>query len=370
MTDFMDAWKISEKDFPHDGTAAEKLAFCVRYAVLSPSTYNTQPWFFAIRNDTLDLYADRRYGLPVTDPDDRGLEISCGAALYNLRLALRYFGYEENTVLRPDAADDDLMARVALVGPRKQDMRPDEKSMFSVLTRRHMNWGAFVDKAVPDPLRRTLESAVANHESVWLHVCTPEERTEILHILAEGDHIQSGDKHFRRELAAWITPRRAGGGDGIPTESARYSKVMSSLSPHILRRFEGHPNCAANDDQLESGAPLVLVLGSRKGGVMARIQVGETLMKLLLTAETQGLAASPLNQPCEVPELRLRLHDVLHQQGRAQYILRIGYGGKPVYTPRRPLEAVMRIEGKARRPELAVPAAGVLGRVRRLFSPN
>ena len=40
MADSSDAWRVSEHDFPQEGTPAEKLAFCVKYAVLAPSTYN------------------------------------------------------------------------------------------------------------------------------------------------------------------------------------------------------------------------------------------------------------------------------------------------------------------------------------------
>jgi len=48
-------------------------------AILAPSSHNTQPWRFAVRERTIDLYADRTRALPVNDPDDRELTISrCG----------------------------------------------------------------------------------------------------------------------------------------------------------------------------------------------------------------------------------------------------------------------------------------------------
>jgi len=85
-------WNVSAGDFPEDGDAAERLTFLLRYAVLAPSGHNTQPWLFCVRDDIVDLYGDRAQALAVVDPDDRELTISCGAALFNLRVALRRFG--------------------------------------------------------------------------------------------------------------------------------------------------------------------------------------------------------------------------------------------------------------------------------------
>ena len=85
----LEVWDVSEHDFPRTGTLADKLEFCLRYAILAPSTHNNQPWYFVVDNDTVSLYADRRYALPVVDPDDRQLLMSCASALFNLRLAIR-----------------------------------------------------------------------------------------------------------------------------------------------------------------------------------------------------------------------------------------------------------------------------------------
>src|SRR5215470_2361610 len=86
---------VSEGNFPTSGTPAEQLCFLLNYAVLAPSEYNTQPWLFKVSERTVELYADRARRLPIVDPEDRELTISCGAALFNLRVALRHFGYAD-----------------------------------------------------------------------------------------------------------------------------------------------------------------------------------------------------------------------------------------------------------------------------------
>ncbi len=343
MRDFLDAWNVKEKDFPKDGSSAEKLAFCARYAILAPSTYNTQPWYFRISGDTLSLYADRRYALPVIDSDDRELTLFCAAALYNLRLAIQNFGYSALTEILPDPKDQDLLARVKL--GEKKEPTTAEKELFSVLTKRHFNRGAFTAKDVPDEALTQIKNAAAE-EGGWLHICDDIERGIVLQMVIEGDHMQTSKKNFRRELAAWVNPRRAISGDGLPQFGQSFAHVMGQMNPQIIRRFEVDGDVPANDAQLSEGTPVLAILGSKSGGTVETLHAGQAMMRLLLRAQKLGLSVSPLNQPCEVPELRLRLHDEILHPGRAQMILRIGYGGKAVATPRRPIESFIEFEGK------------------------
>src|SRR5207245_724562 len=61
----------------------------VAQAARAPSIHNTQPWLFNWDGCSFELRADTHRGLSAIDPDGRELVLSCGAALYNLRLALR-----------------------------------------------------------------------------------------------------------------------------------------------------------------------------------------------------------------------------------------------------------------------------------------
>lgn len=95
-----------------------KWRFLLHYAVLAPSGHNTQPWLFRLTGDAVDLYADRTRALPVVDPDDRELIMSCGAALTGLHLAVRHFGFQDELALFPDPENTDLLARLRLGDPR------------------------------------------------------------------------------------------------------------------------------------------------------------------------------------------------------------------------------------------------------------
>src|SRR5579859_8271465 len=78
-------------------TAVEIARYAVAKAVWAPSVHNTQPWRFTAGAQQISLYADADRRLVVADPNGREMLISCGAALFNLRLALRSLGLTPQT---------------------------------------------------------------------------------------------------------------------------------------------------------------------------------------------------------------------------------------------------------------------------------
>ncbi|OXS14999.1 hypothetical protein CGX12_11455 [Zobellella denitrificans] len=104
-------------------------------AILAPSSHNTQPWRFRLSASAIDLLADRRRALPVNDPDDRELTISCGCALMNLRIAAARRELGTHTTLLPEAADPGWLARVALVPGA--DVPADQAALAEAIPRRH-----------------------------------------------------------------------------------------------------------------------------------------------------------------------------------------------------------------------------------------
>lgn len=84
-------------------TTEEIVRYVVARAVWAPSVHNTQPWrFTADDGPRLSLYADADRRLAVADPDGREMMISCWAALFTIRLALRSLGYIPETRVLPD----------------------------------------------------------------------------------------------------------------------------------------------------------------------------------------------------------------------------------------------------------------------------
>ena len=103
---------LERHEFPSRGHPIEKLAYLLRYAIKAPSSHNSQPWRFRLVDDSVELFADRSRALPVVDPDDRELLMSCGAALFTFRVAIRHHAFEDEVELMPDGGESDLLARI------------------------------------------------------------------------------------------------------------------------------------------------------------------------------------------------------------------------------------------------------------------
>ncbi len=337
-----DPWSIEDWAFPRTESASEQLAFLLNYAVLAPSGHNTQPWRFKIAGADLGLFADRTRSLPAVDPGDRELIMSCGAALFHLRVAIRHFGYAPVVRPFPDPADPDLLAFVRLGERLEATGAPtmEDDRLFTAIKQRHTNRRPFADRPVPDEELGLLEAA-ALQEGARLHLFTQPERKGILaDLIAEGDRIQGADEDFRRELAAWLHPNRSRRRDGIPGYAQGVGDLRSYIGPFVVRTFDWGGGRAAKDRQLAEGSPVLLVLSTEDDDAPAHLAAGQALARVLLTATTYGLSASFLNQPLEVAALRPEVARLIGTS-HPQLILRLGYGPEVPTTPRRPARAVL-----------------------------
>lgn len=331
---------VSEGDFPTSGTPAEQLCFLLNYAVLAPSEYNTQPWLFKVSERTVELYADRSRRLPVVDPEDRELTISCGAALFNLRVALRHFGYADEVEVLTHQEHPDELARARM--GRASEATEEDHRMFQAIPLRRTNRQAFDRREVPTALLTTL-SKLAEREGTWFHMARKEETRRVLaNLVVAGDRLQWADKQFRRELAAWVRPH---GGkkshDGLPGSAQSKGSFAASISPLIIRTFDMGDDEAVKDYLLAVGSPVLAVLGTVNDTWHNWLVAGQAVEKLLLYACAEGVQGSFLNQPIELPPLRSVLRDVIGREGFPQLVLRLGYDLPAPPTPRRSVSEVL-----------------------------
>ncbi len=317
----------------------ETWAFVLRHAVHAPSGHNTQPWRFAVHDDVLHLYADRSRGLPVVDPDDRALVISCGAVLAHVTVVLRHLGYAGEAVAFPDPADPDLLATVGRGRQRRPE--PDDHELFGAIGARHTHRAAFDARPVGQAILTRL-TGVTRRAGATLHVVTDDEtRTATARLVAEGDRTQLSDAGFRRELAHWVRTNHTHRPDGMPGYAVGVSDLPSLLGPTVIATFDTGAQQARKDEQLALAAPALMVLCTDGDTPADWLVAGQAVAMLLLHATTQGLAASFLNQPVEVPELRDRLRDLLGGRESPQLLIRLGYGAPDRPTPRRAVADVL-----------------------------
>lgn len=332
-------WGVTEQGFPANGTVREQLLYLLNYAVLAPSGHNTQPWLFRVADDGIEMYADRRRALPVVDPNDRELVMSCGAALFHLRVAMRHFGVAPTVTLLPRADHPDFLARVRMGAPCEPSL--NDHRLFMAIKKRRTNRQPFADRPVPSPEMDHLVAA-AEEEGAALHVLrSASAKQDLAALIAEGDRRQASDPSFRRELAAWLHNNRSSSRDGIPGAAFGFGDLLSYAGPFVIRTFNWGRGQAARDKQLAEGSPVLLVFTTAADEPLHWLRAGQALDRVLLQARAYDLHASYLNQPIEVPALRPQVAELLDTNDHPQLVLRLGYSSQVEPTPRRPVDDVL-----------------------------
>ena len=282
------------------------------------------------------------------DPRDRSRTISCGAALFNLRIAMAALGWQPDVQVLPDPARPSLLA-VARPGPARPPSR-SELRLYDALPRRRSSRVPYVDQPISPEVVVALEDA-AVAEGANLQVLTTDEAAEMSRLVHAADAMQRSNPDVRRELATW-TARPAGAVDGLPDAALG---PLPADPASVVRDFGlDRPLAHRRRAEFEPEPTLAVVL-TDDDDPAAWVRAGEALERVWLEATAAGLALSLVTQPLELPNMRWRTRPLLadrpatraapspdHRGGWPQAVLRLGVASTSTPpTPRRPVADVL-----------------------------
>ncbi len=313
---------------PHD------VQVLLRAAVRAPSLHNTQPWAFGVGDRHVELYADSSRHLPQADATGRSLLISCGAALFNLRVAAAHLGMHPRVRVLPDEEDPTL---VAVVETHHRHTRSGSlDGYYPAVWLRRTNRLPFRDRRVPPSTIGRLAEAAAVEGAVLRVYDDQAEVQRVVDLLHDADLEDRADLARTTERQAWIGGRQRR--EGIPVRSL-------GPRPAGLRaafRDLGQGVSTVRESAAFESTPTIAVLSTVQDRPVDWVRAGQALERVLLEATVSGLSASFVNQPLEHSDLRWQVRNPITGVGHTHMLLRIGYGEKVPLTPRRPLEAALR----------------------------
>jgi hypothetical protein len=316
---------------------ARNAQYLIATAARAPSVHNSQPWQFRVSAQAVELWSDPRRKLR-TDPIGREMLISCGAALFGLRLAVRSLGYQPVVELLPDQAPLRLLARVAIGGA--MPVNALERQMLAAVPHRHTHRGPFAAGPLPDGLLAGLQND-ALAEGARLALIgdgLPYER--LAQIAADAARRGDRDPAARAEVRKWTRDPASTARDGVPATSL--AAGPPGRIPHGqlrqrdfdlgrgLARLHGE---AKGDQGAPAATAILLTPGDRRADWL---HAGQALQRLLLHAAGKWVFASLHTQPLEDPVTRTLIRDRLALPGNPQMVLQLGRAVSSAITARRP----------------------------------
>jgi hypothetical protein len=318
--------------------AAEIARHVVGEAVWAPSVHNTQPWWFSADSGGLSLYADPARQLAAADPAGREMLISCGAALFTARLALRAAGYVPRAQILPDPARPLLVARLSWErGPAATGY---ERRLSAQVRSRRAHRGGFGPLPLAPELLAALRECAARYGAV-LRVITDEgTRAALADVVQAAERVLELDSAHVRELTAWTAPPGSSRADGVPATA--YPARAERTFPH----FPGRDFARARG----WGAPPMSTAPGRFAGVVCLlatsadqpadwVSAGQALQRIMLTSAAWGVAAALHSQPFELGWGRELMRS--RPGHRPQLLLRLGTTVQTASGVRRPPDSVL-----------------------------
>ncbi|WP_018686829.1 Acg family FMN-binding oxidoreductase [Actinokineospora enzanensis] len=301
----------------------------------APSVHNTQPWLLRPACRSMALLERADIALPRHDPLGRDRLISCGAALTNLRLAVRQLGWAEQWAQFPDPARPDVVAAVAVLDRAEPTIA--ELAAYRSIRARRSHRGPFTPDRVPADLLSVVAHA-SDVPGVYIRTVREPELPELARVLVHSAAVHRHDRAYQRELAAWTTPgTRTGSGDGLVRAAGHRSLPWAGL----VDRHTPLPDREVLACRLATESQLLITtLGDGHGD---HLRAGMALERVWLAAVAEGLACSVLTQPLHVTESRAGLIERLELACYPQALLRVGHPAEIVpASPRRPPGTVLR----------------------------
>ncbi|MEU2553433.1 nitroreductase [Streptomyces sp. NPDC013313] len=320
----------------------DTVAALVADAAAAPSLHNAQPWAFRYLRDTgvLRLYADLERALPRTDPDNRGLHVGCGAALFNLRVAAAAAGLAPLVRLLPEPACPEFLAELRLCGTGAPD--GELARLSPAVHRRHSSRFPFREETLPTAVRETLRDA-ALAEGAQLLFPGEWHVQSILELVSDAEGREAQAPDVREETAHWAHTGPSGGAgavDGITAEAFGPRQRRSSVP---VRDFAVGRPLPGRGWALFERRPNIALLGTAHDRPADWLSAGQALERVLLRATVDGLVASVTSQPLEWPEIRWAVRDPLSAMGHVQMVIRLGHGPEGPASPRRPVAELLDV---------------------------
>lgn len=316
-------WDIVAEDFFKLSSPLEKIKFILRYAILAPSTHNSQPWKFKISNEGAWIFLDSQRRLPQADPHGRDLFISLGCLLENLVLAARHFGVFNKLDYQIET-EPNLVAEVRFWWGGQPERDQEQERLFETITKRVNVRGKFEKKAVPEEIISSLSDL--KEDGVSFHLVREKNSINELALLtSRGLRLAHALPEFRREMSQWINSSFSKRKEGLHGYSLKAPAWLSLFLAKLVKNFDLSRGLAKMTYQSMASAPLVAIINAQENNPLAWLRVGRLAERAMLALQSQGVRTSIFVAAIEMGDLFQEVQKILGLTNYPQFLFCVGY---------------------------------------------
>ena len=319
---------LKNEEFFAKNSLSEKIHFLLKFAVLAPSTHNSQPWLFKIEESSCKIYFDPALRLPQADPLGRDLYISIGSALENLALAAKYFRVYQNVIYHADGQNN-LAAEVIFQEP-EENKNPDlsYEKLLEAIKKRVNARGIFEKKTIPEDFLKNILLAAQEYVSSDLRLNIIKDTPTIKKIsslTADGLKIAYESSDFRKEMSNWMRNSLTKTLDGIPGYALRMPFILSFIIPTAVKLFNLGGILSKLNYKSLSSAPLILIISAKENSPLVWLKTGRLAERLMLEFTSAGLKTSIFVAAVEIGNLHKNLQEMLSIDSAPQFLFAAGF---------------------------------------------
>lgn len=332
MDNNYDAWNIDHKDFSAQRTQRDRLSFLIRYAVLAPSSHNSQPWRFLVGDGTVDVWPEYTRALPRSDTNHRQLYISIGCALENLLIAADYFGFTASVQYIADERGD-VAARVSFATNGTCNNTTDH--LVHSIPKRHTNRSKYSENLPEGEFLSYIRSLAGSLDRIHI-VSNKDQKDPLANVLVDAGIAAMNDRGFREELSRYVKNNFTTSSVGMPGFTLGVPTPLSLILPSLLRRLNMNKAAKKQDLKLlRSHTPALVVLSTKDDEKSDWIRAGRLYEEIALEAERSGVRTAPMAAAVQIGEFYKKIQGILGSDFRPQMVFRLGYSAKSMpHSPR------------------------------------
>lgn len=334
MTSNYHPWRVDLDHFQKHGTVRSLLDF----AVLAPSSHNSQPWLFEVSDDRILVYANRQRQLVASDVNDRELYISLGCAITNIVIAAQALGLQATVAHTVDKQD--LAATITF---HAETSGNNSSPLLQAILTRTNNRNPYSSQHVPAHFFESVRSKLL--ASLRFDVVTnPEQKKLLAETVVQAGIEAMNSEAFRQELNQYVKSNFTRSSFGMPGFGMGIPAPISLLAPTMVKHLNMNRLTAKKDFKiLTTHTPVFGIISSTEDNPDVWLKTGEFFETVALQAEASSIRVGVWAAPIEIGSYYQAVQKILGIQERPQMFFRMGYTNNvPKHSPRLQASATLK----------------------------